>query len=79
MAIVSVILMILDKIPASKGFQDTFHTASKGFRARQIRTILSVLHWRRRVRRCPHQCKVIFEKEGTTTALEEVTLLKVKN
>ena len=29
MAIVSVILMILDKIPASKGFQDTFHTASK--------------------------------------------------
>lgn len=30
---------------------------SKGMRPRQIQTLVGVVHWQRRVGRCPHGCK----------------------
>ena len=34
------------------------HLESKGFVPRQIVTLVGVLHWKRRVGRCPHGCKI---------------------
>jgi hypothetical protein len=42
---------------------------SKGFVARQLTTLLGVVHWRRRVGRCPHGCAIGQQVAPLDTAL----------